>query len=137
MEEDIFCLRGFEAFLSIRAVQQKLLRRVAGIQAVLDSQYRQRLQGNQATDYARRIIQVEYCKVTTPSRNQALERAALDAREVLEDQPPSAVTVTAPDTSLKHQFDRLMHIKAGSLQPTLRSVTSGPLQLRKTVPNTA
>jgi hypothetical protein len=112
-----------------------MLRRVAGIQAVLDNQYQQRgLLGNQAADYTRRIIQAEYCKVTTPSRNQALERAALDAKEVSEEQRSSTATVRAPETSLKHTLDRLVHMTAG---PTLRSAISGPLQLRRTVSNTA
>ncbi|CAB9528342.1 expressed unknown protein [Seminavis robusta] len=139
MEEDIFCLRGFEACLSVRAVNQKWLHRVSAVQSVLETQYHQRTQGV----YDPKRIQSRYCKVTVPCRNQALERAALDAREVQKQQLEAANQQQQQQRdnteaeSLKHQFDRLLKIKSGPVQPSLRSATSGPLQLRKTVPSTA
>ena len=81
-----------------------------------------------------RRIQAEYHRVTSPARHQALQRAALDAAEAKDqDEEESSPEID----SLKHQIDRLMHIKSGSVQTSLRSASSGPLRLRKTVPNTA
>ena len=182
IDETIYCLRGFEACLSARAVQQKLLRKVAAVQAVMEIQFRQRERrqrgeqpaaaGNDNRNHPHnnyhhhqhnyhhdaRKLQTEYYRVTAPARNQAIERAALDAREVREAQAQdqqeeaaatasAAFTVSAGASSstaddmlaLKNEFDRLLAINAvgGPLHPTLRSATSGPLRLCKTVPNTA
>lgn len=135
MTEAIFCLRGFEACVSAKAVQQRLLRRVAALQAVIDTQFVQKQQGF----YDPRRIQADYHRATGPDRRQALKRAALDAVEVAEEgkEGNSQGPESGEEVSLKNQFDRLMRIKAGSVQPSLRSAASGPLQLRKTVPNTA
>ena len=134
IQEDIFCLRGFEACLSARAVQQRLLRKVAALQAVLETQAVLRQQG---VDYPGRL-QAEYHRVTTRARNQALQRAALDAAEVVEYHSDDNEEDSDEVASLKSQIDRLLHIKAGSVpQTSLRSASSGPLRLRKTVPNTA
>ena len=126
IDDDVFCIRGFEACLSARAVQQKLLRKVAGMQAVLDTQYHLRRRGKSDA----RRIQTEYCKATTLARHQALARAALDAHEVLGEQEtenhgepgttPEDGQLNAELISLKHQFDRLMRSKSGPAQPTLR-----------------
>jgi len=147
-----------------------LLRRLAAVQTVMEIQFHQKRRHNGHCDPRR--IQGDYYHVTTPSRTQALDRAALDAREVLDadSQPQQLPTTTSSSSSsmpmvgigcvpginsksslpsrrttvansdmvaIKNEFDRLMVLNAGPAHPTLRSATSGPLRLRKTVPNTA
>lgn len=140
MKEDIFCLRGFEACLSHRAVQQRLLRKVAALQAVLETQFDQKRRGI----HDPKSIQAHYRKVTAPARKSARERAALDAAEVEEEQqllqlrPERDENAASKDVAaLKKQIDRLMHIKAGAVETSLRSSASGPLMLRKSTANSA
>lgn len=135
MKEDIFCLRGFEACLSHRAVQQRLLRKVAALQAVLEPQFDQKRRGV----HDPKAIQTHYRKVTAPSRKCARERAALDAAEVEEDQHRVIDENSASKDveAVKKQIDRLMHIKAGAVETSLRSSSSGPLMLRKSTANSA
>jgi hypothetical protein len=149
IQEDVFCIRGLEACLSSSAVQQKVVRKVAALQSVLETQYALRREG--IVDPHK--IREEYYEATSLARNQALERAVMDAREVKEHgrhAPPQEIQQEAQKVkatnkvacneaeSLRTQIDRIMQIKTLSVpQTSLRSATSGPLRLRKTVPTTA
>ena len=133
IDERIFCLRGFEAYFSPRAVQQKLLRKVAAAQTVMELQFQLRRQGRDDL----RKMRLEYYRVTAPARKLALKRAALDAAEVKLADNLEAHFDDDDASILQNKMDRLLAIKSARVQPILRSPTSGPLRLRKTVPNTA
>ena len=131
IDDNIFCLRGFEAYLSVRAIQQKLVRRVAASQVVMEIQHHQRRQGRDDP----REIRLEYHRTTASARKLALKRAVLDANEV---KTFHCSETRGDDVSvLNNQVDRLLAIKSGHIQPALRPPTSGPLCLRKTVSSTA
>lgn len=131
VDESLFCLRGFEACLTVRAIQQKLVRRVNATQIVMETQRCQRRQGREDPSE----LQLAYHRTTGVARKLALKRAAVDANEVKE---ADCKETNMDDTSvLKSQVDRFIAIKADQIQPVLRPPDSGPLRLRKTASTVA
>ena len=130
IDEDQYCLRGFEAFLSARAVQQKTMKRLSAIETVLNLQMRQQRKGV----HHPKKIQTEYYRVTACSRIQAQERAILDAVEAERCNNDAKMQEEGKPRS---DFNSaLLKVESsGSLVPSLRS--GGPLRLCKTVPSSA
>lgn len=151
VDEQVFCLRGLEAYLSARAVQQKVLRKWAAAQTIMELQFQQRQLSGDAEQVDRvvvdnqRKLQSEYRRVTAPARKLALKRAALDAAEVKQQQATDASgSLHHGDgggdddiSMLRSKMERLIETKASHVQPILRPLSSGPLRLRKTVPTSA
>jgi hypothetical protein len=131
IDEDQYCLRGFEAFLSPRAVQQKTMRRLSAIETVLNLQMRQQRKGVQRP----KKMQTEYYRVTASSRIQAQERAILDALEA--ERCNNDADMQEESKPSRSEFNSvLLKVEcSGSLVPSLRS--GGPLRLCKTVPSSA
>ena len=132
IDDGVFCLRGFEACLTVRAIQQKLVHRVQASQLVMEIQHNQRNQGREDPSELR----LEYHRTTDVARKLALKRATLDAIEVKKANCKEAHG-DYTSTALKSQVDRLTAIKSSQLQPFVRPPQAGPLRLRRTASTVA